>query len=182
MNKVEEAIYFATKAHMGQKRKTENIDMIFHPMTVGYMLKENGMKDECIIAGLLHDVVEDTKYTKQDVIENFGEEVFKIVEEVSEDKSIKDWKERKNQAIEKIKNASFSGKMVECADKVHNLETLYDLYLKEGPKVWNSFNTTKEEQKWYYTEMYNAVILNTNTNELMERYKTILNKVFKEVD
>lgn len=179
MNKVEKAIYFATKAHMGQKRKTENIDMIFHPMTVGFMLKDNNMKDECIIAGLLHDVIEDTKYTKQDVINEFGIEICNIVEEVSEDKSIKDWKKRKTQAIEKIKKASFNGKMVECADKIHNLETLYEIYLKEGEKVWENFNSTKEEQKWYYTQMYNAVILNTNTNELIKRYKIILNKVFE---
>lgn len=182
MNKVEQAIYFATKAHMGQKRKTENIDMIFHPMTVGYMLKDNKMEDECIIAGLLHDVIEDTKYTGQDVINEFGIEAYNIIEEVSEDKSIKNWKERKIKAIEKIKNASFNGKMVECADKIHNLETLYDIYLKEGQKVWDNFNSTKEEQKWYYTEMYNAVISGINTNDLIKRYEKILNKVFEEVE
>lgn len=178
MNKVEYAIYFATKAHMGQKRKTENIDMIFHPITVGYILKDNNMSDECIMAGFLHDVVEDTKYTKEDVINEFGINVYKIVEEVSEDKSIKNWKQRKILAIEKIKKASFEGKMVECADKIHNLDTLYEVWLEQGENVWNSFNSGKEEQKWYYTEMYKAVLNGIDTNDLIKRYETILNKLF----
>lgn len=180
MNKVEYAIYFATKAHMGQKRKTENVDMIFHPMTVGYILKENNMKDECIIAGFLHDVIEDTRYTKQDIINEFGMNVYKIIEEVSEDKKIKDWKQRKILAIEKIKQASFDGKMVECVDKIHNLETLYNIYLKEGESVWDNFNSTKDDQKWYYTKMYEAVINGIDTNDLIKRYKMILNKLFGE--
>ena len=180
MNKVEYAIYFATKAHMGQKRKTENIDMIFHPMTVGYMLKDNNMTQDCVIAGLLHDVIEDTKYTKEDVIKEFGINVYKIIEEVSEDKKIKDWKERKRLAIDKIKTASFEGKMVECADKIHNLETLYEIYLKQGETVWDSFNSTKDEQKWYYTKMYEAVLEGIDTNDMIERYRTIINKLFGE--
>ena len=170
MNKVEYAIYFATKAHMGQKRKTENIDMIFHPMTVGYILKDNNMTEECVIAGLLHDVIEYTKYTRDDVVTEFGIDVYKIIEEVSEDKKIKNWKERKKLAIEKIRQASFDGKMVECADKIHNLETLYDIYLNEGESVWNNFNSTKDDQKWYYTQMYEAVIEGIDTNDLVERY------------
>ena len=180
MNKVEYAIYFATKAHMGQKRKTEDIDMIFHPMTVGYMLKDNNMTQDCVTAGLLHDVIEDTKYTKEDIIKEFGTNVYKIIEEVSEDKKIKDWKERKRLAIDKIKRASFEGKMVECADKIHNLETLYDICFKKGESVWDSFNSTKDEQKWYYTKMYEAVIEGIDTNDITNRYKIIINKLFGE--
>ena len=58
------AIYFATKAHNGQKRKTEiDVDMIFHPFTVGMILQRANASTNCVIAGIWHDVVEDTKYT-----------------------------------------------------------------------------------------------------------------------
>ena len=59
---IDYAIYFATKAHTGQKRKSEkNVDMIFHPFTVGMILQRAGANTNCVIAGLLHDVVEDSK-------------------------------------------------------------------------------------------------------------------------
>jgi hypothetical protein len=71
------------------------------------------------------------------------------------------------------------GKLVECADKISNLESLYNLYQEEGEEVWKSFNKPKEEQKWYYTNMYQAVLMNTTEeNMLFDRYKRILNKVF----
>ena len=69
--------------------------------------------------------------------------------------------------------------IVECVDKISNLETLYALYKEEGEKVWESFNKPKEEQKWYYTNMYDAVLMNTTEeNKLFERYKKILDKLF----
>ena len=56
---------------------------------------------------------------------------------------------------------------------------LYALYKEEGEKVWESFNKPKEVQKWYYTSMYDAVLMNaTEENKLFERYKKILNKLF----
>ncbi len=177
MEKLDYAILFATKAHDGQRRKTDNVDMIFHPFTVGMMLKSYGMSDDCVIAGILHDVVEDTKYTIEDIKNIFGENVSKIVKEVTENKSLS-WEERKKESIEKMKSASLEGKMVACADKINNLETLYDLYKEKGEKVWEAFNRPYEKQKWYYTEMYNAITENAEYNELFERYNKILKNIF----
>lgn len=91
--------------------------------------------------------------------------------DISENKSLP-WKERKIEAINKIKTASMDGKLVECADKISNLESLYNLYQEEGEEVWKSFNKPKEEQKWYYTNMYQAVLMNTTEeNMLFDRNK-----------
>ena len=179
MDLIDYAIYFATRAHNGQKRKTDNnVDMIFHPFTVGMILQRAGANTNCVIAGILHDVVEDTKYTIEDIEKEFGIEIRNIVQEVSENKQL-EWKQRKQEAIDVIKNASIEGKLVECADKISNLECLYELYVEQGEKVWNSFNKPKEEQKWYYTNMYDAVIANTNEEyQLFDRYKKILQKLF----
>lgn len=179
MELIDYAIYFATKAHNGQKRKTEkDVDMIFHPFTVGMILQRANASTNAVIAGILHDVVEDTKYTIEDIVKEFGQDIANIVDEVSENKSL-EWKERKQEAIDKIKTASLDGKLVECADKISNLECLYSLYQEEGKNVWNSFNKPKEEQKWYYTNMYDAVIMNTDNNsDLFYRYKKILDKLF----
>lgn len=61
---------------------------------------------------------------------------------------------------------------MECADKISNLESLYNLYQEEGEEVWESFNKPKEEQKWYYTNMFQAVLMNTTEeNMLFDRNK-----------
>ena len=153
--------------------------MIFHPFTVGMMLQREGASTECVIAGILHDVVEDTKYSLEDIKKEFGDNIANIVFEVTEDKKL-EWKERKTSAINKIKTASLEGKLVECADKISNLETLYSLYEENGEEVWKSFNKPKEEQKWYYTNMYEAVIMNVKKeSKLFDRYKKVLEKLFK---
>lgn len=179
MELIDYAIYFATKAHNGQKRKSDiEVDMIFHPFTVGMILQRAGANTNCVIAGILHDVVEDTQYTIEDIEREFGPEVRKIVSEVSENKELK-WEDRKIEAINTIKTASIEGKLVECADKINNLECLYELYKEQGEEIWNSFKKQKENQKWYYTNMYQAIIANTNQqNPLFNRYQKILNEVF----
>lgn len=73
MERLDYAILFATKAHDGQRRKTDNVDMIFHPFTVGMILQRAGMNEDTVIAGILHDVVEDTKYTINDIEKIFVE-------------------------------------------------------------------------------------------------------------
>lgn len=83
MEKLDYAILFATKAHDGQRRKSDNVDMIFHPFTVGTILQRAGMDENTVIAGILHDVVEDTKYEIEDIENIFGKEVRKRVEEVT---------------------------------------------------------------------------------------------------
>lgn len=178
MEKLDYAILFATKAHDGQRRKSDNVSMIFHPFTVAMLLKNENMSEDCVIAGILHDVVEDTKYTLEDIENIFGRNIKNIVEEVSENKELL-WEERKRESIDKLKNASEEGKMLACADKVNNLETLYEIYIEKGEQTWNCFNRPKEYQKWYYTEIYNSIMNNFNENNLTKRYKNILDKLFK---
>lgn len=178
MEKLDYAILFATKAHDGQRRKTDNVNMIFHPFTVGMILQRENMDEDTVIAGILHDVVEDTKYTIEDIEDIFGKNVKDKISEVTENKAL-EWKERKKEAIEKVRNASFEGKMIESADKINNLESLYDLLKEKGEDIWKKFNKPYPDQKWYYTEMYKAVIENVEYNNLFKRYKTILDKVFK---
>lgn len=178
MEKLDYAILFATKAHDGQRRKTDNVNMIFHPFTVGMILQRENMDEDTVIAGILHDVVEDTKYTIEDIENIFGKSVKDKISEVTENKAL-EWKERKKEAIEKVRNASFEGKMIESADKINNLESLYDLLKEKGEDIWKKFNKPYPDQKWYYTEMYKAVIENVEYNNLFKRYKTILDKVFK---
>ncbi len=179
MDKVEKAIYFATKAHNGQNRKMEDVAMIFHPFTVGMILQRAGCCDDIIISGLLHDVIEDTPYTKEDIEKRFGKKIANIVDGVSESDKSLPWKVRKQETIDHVKDAGIEVKLVECADKINNLESIYIDLQREGEEVWSKFKRGREDQEWYHRNVYESIIANTDKKHpLFKRQKVLIKKVF----
>lgn len=177
---IEYAIYYATRAHKNQRRKVEDIDMIFHPFTVGMILQRNGCDEEIVAAGILHDVVEDTPYSFEDIEKDFGTTVMKYVYDASEpDKSL-EWEDRKTHTIEHIKTSPLGSKLIVACDKISNLEDLsdcIDLYGEE--KAWGALKRDKIKQKWYYTSVYESCIYGVDENlPIFKRYKQILNHLF----
>ena len=98
---IQKAIIFATKKHEGQKRKGTDIPYIIHPMEVMQILTAMDCSQNVIIAGILHDTLEDTDTTPEEIKEVFGNAVLAIVQTESEDKS-KTWKERKQRTVDEI--------------------------------------------------------------------------------
>ena len=157
-DKIEYAIYYATKAHKDQRRKIEDIDMIFHPYTVGMILQRNNCDENIVAAGILHDVVEDTEHTFDDIEREFGKKIRDYVYDASEpDKSL-EWEERKKHTIEQIKNAPLGSKLIVACDKISNLEDMEDSIEIYGKSAWNALKRNKEVQKWYYTSVYESCI------------------------
>jgi (p)ppGpp synthase/HD superfamily hydrolase len=153
---IHNAIIFATKKHEGQKRKGTDIPYIVHPMEVMQILIENGCDKAVVLAGILHDTLEDTETTPEEISSNFGGKVLKIVQSETEDKS-KSWKERKQATISHMYSASFESKQVCCADKLSNLRSIYADLKDIGEKVWDRFNAKKELIQWYYEEVLKAL-------------------------
>lgn len=177
-DKIEYAIYYATKAHKGQTRKVEDVDMIFHPFTVGMILQRCGCDEDVVSAGILHDVVEDTPHTFEDIEKEFGKKVRDYVYDSSELDKTLPWKERKIHTIEHIKNAPLGSKLIVACDKISNLEDALSNIEKYGEdKV---INRNPEEQKWYYTSVYNSCIEGVDENHpIFKRYKSVLERIFK---
>lgn len=176
-DKIEYAIYYATKAHKGQTRKMEDVDMIFHPFTVGMILQRNQCDEDIVTAGILHDVVEDTDKTFDDIEREFGKRVRDYVYDASEpDKSLP-WRQRKEHTIETIKNAPLGSKLIVACDKINNLEDALSNIEKYGEDI---ITKNFEEQKWYYTNVYESCIENVNREHpIFRRYKDVLEEVFK---
>jgi (p)ppGpp synthase/HD superfamily hydrolase len=149
---IHNAIIFAVRKHEGQKRKGTDIPYIVHPFEVMQILTENGCDKEVVIAGILHDTLEDTQTTPDEIKSEFGKAVLEIVQSESEDKS-KSWKERKQAAILHMYSASFESKLVCCADKLSNLRSIYADLKTIGEKVWERFNAKKGLIQWYYEEI-----------------------------
>ena len=151
------AIEVAAKAHRDQVRKGTDIPYISHPYAVGLLLSKAGYSDEQVIAGILHDTVEDTKMTLNDIHEQFGEEIATIVKGCSEpDKSLS-WEERKRHTIEFLKTATMETLMVSCADKLHNIRAMASDFKHMGDEVWNRFRRGKKEQAWYYQGLAKSI-------------------------
>ncbi|CAH1789239.1 unnamed protein product [Owenia fusiformis] len=117
---------FAAIKHKDQRRKdTDKTPYINHPIGVAYILtEEGGIADpEVIQAALLHDTVEDTECTLDEIKEHFGDHVAGIVDEVSDDKTLPKM-ERKRLQIEHASSCSPQAKLVKLADKLYNLRDL----------------------------------------------------------
>lgn len=182
MNIKEKAKKFAIKAHMGQVRKSEpDKPMIMHPISVGMMLEEYGYNDQVVAAGYLHDVVEDTKYTIEDIEKEFGKEIADLVMGASEpDKSLS-WEERKKHTIEETKTLPLRNKLIVCADKINNLEDMMIIFERNGKKDFSAFKRGEKDQKWYFTNVYESLINNEDKDlPIFKRLKNVIEIVFEE--
>ncbi|WP_017473819.1 HD domain-containing protein [Amphibacillus jilinensis] len=159
-NQLMRAISYAATKHDGQQRKVDHTPYIAHPYRVAMLLKEHGCDVNIVIAGLLHDIVEDTSGTFTEIKNLFGEEITELVRYVTEeDKKLK-WEERKQNSINKIEQAPFHVKLLVCADKIDNLQSMLDSEMLYGESMWQAFDRGKAYQQWYYQSMYNSVISN----------------------
>ena len=180
MSIIEKAKQFAIEAHKGQVRKSEKEKpMIIHPINTANILKEYGFDSNVVAAGYLHDVVEDTKYTIEDIEKEFGEDIKSLVEGNTEpDKSLS-WEERKKHTIEHVKNLDMRHKAVVCADKISNLEDLMTLFEKNGEYNFSAFKRGYDDQKWYHENVYKSLITNEDENNPMFiRYKELIDHIF----
>ena len=146
---LERALRLAAQAHEGQVRKGSPVPYIEHPMAVAMILDRAGFDEEVVVAGLLHDVVEDTHVTLDEIRSAFGDAVTEIVAGCSEIKldstgRKRPWSDRKRDHLEALKSANLPTRAVTLADKLHNLASIA-LDLAEGRPVWPSFNAPRED-------------------------------------
>lgn len=148
-SKFDFACRFATEKHSGQLRKGVKVPYIVHPYEVAQILRKNGADEATIIAGVLHDTVEDTNTNLSEIKQYFGEEVAMIVDYCTEKKSLP-YLERKFEHDQRIKSGPLKAKMVKCADCLSNLRSLY-IDAKNSNEIWKVFNASRQDvQKHYY--------------------------------
>jgi len=182
MKLIDLAIEIAAKAHGNQVRKGTDIPYVTHPFAVVIILLKAGCVDEVVIAGILHDTVEDTSITLDYIRDTFGEKVASIVEGCSEpDKSLT-WEERKRHTLEFLKTATPEVRLVACADKLHNIRTIAAEYKRIGDKVWSRFKRGKKEQEWYYQGLVKSLCENDNKGDnspLFQEFRSEVENLFR---
>jgi guanosine-3',5'-bis(diphosphate) 3'-pyrophosphohydrolase len=157
-DKLLEALEFASLAHHGQRRRGgEKVPYISHPAAVGMILLRGGFSEDVIIAGILHDVVEDTRFTAGDIEKKFGSRVRKLVEDVSEDKSLP-WRQRKQAYLDHLHVASPDALAISAADFLANTLSLKQNLEHHGVELL---------KEWYsYSD---SIIFNTQRLEILKQ-------------
>ena len=157
------AAHFAAQKHRDQRRKDKDISpYINHPISVAKIISKIGNVEdsEVLSAALLHDTLEDTKTTSEELIDNFGERVCSLVQEVTDDKTLPKL-ERKQRQIDHAKEISRDAAIIKLGDKIANVTDITNT----PPTGWDS-NRRLEYFDWAEKVINNCPQVNTS----LEKY------------
>jgi (p)ppGpp synthase/HD superfamily hydrolase len=162
---IKKAIVFSIKTHevyQKQKRKGKDIAYITHPLTVGLILARATASEDVIVAGILHDTIEDSidkkKVTRAMLAERFNKNVADLVDSVTEQPKDLEYEKRKLEAREHIKTFSHDSLLVKSADVISNVSEILEDYRKEGSKTFHRFNAPKEKVVRNYMETMEIIL------------------------
>lgn len=183
---IQKAVRFAIKTHevyQKQKRKGKDIPYVTHPLTVGLILAHAGANEAMIIAGILHDTVEDSvdekKVTIEMIEEKFGVEVAALVESVTETNKNLPWNERKKLALEHIESFSQDSVLVKSADVISNVTEILADYEAVGEELFKRFNASREETLANYIRVASALLHKWPESPLAGDLQEIINFLCK---
>jgi len=183
-SKIQQAILLAIETHeinKKQKRKGKDIPYITHPLTVGLILSLAGASEDLIIAGILHDTIEDSieenKVTKEIISEKFGENVSNLVLSITEQNKELPWETRKAEAMEHIKNFTNDSVLLKSADLISNVSEIKDDYDIGGNQIFDRFNAKKDKTLWSYGGIAEKLLNQWPESPLSEDLKNILEKI-----
>jgi len=169
-----QAVAFALTWHKEPRKKT-TIPYISHLMSVSSLVLEFGGTEDEAIAGLLHDVVEDTDASIADVRASFGDDVANIVAGCSETKFTdsfeveRPWKDRKDDYISHVQmqDTSSAVLLVSMADKLHNMQCIVHDYRRIGDELWQRFNPSagRDGTLWFYRTLADSFLIHANANQ-----------------
>ena len=154
---LDDAVHFAVDRHSGQLRKASGTPYILHPLEVAVIISGLTSDENVIAAGLLHDTVEDTDTSPEEIREKFGDRVAELVACDTEDKfaglsPADTWLERKRSTLRILSETTDPAvRIMWLADKLSNIRSFYRSFLENGESVWDHFNQRDPEMHaWYY--------------------------------
>ena len=183
---LDRAIIFAVQAHHNTERRGKGFPYIVHPMEAVEIVATITSDQELLAAAALHDTIEDTDVTVEDIRREFGERVAELVhaesdqftEGVSEEES---WHDRKQAAIDRLRDASHDAKIVAIGDKLSNMRTIYRDYQMIGDDLWNIFHVKdKASHEWHYRGLADSLSELRDTFAYQE-FVTLIDKVFGHI-
>lgn len=171
-----QAIDFAAQKHRDQRRKGRNCEpYINHPIEVAKLISEiGGISDiDILVAAILHDTIEDTDTTEEEISKMFGAEAASLVKEVTDDKSLSKT-DRKKLQVEHAPHLSRGAKIIKLADKISNIADIID----NPPDGWSN------ERRRDYVKWGRAVIagLKDSNAQLEDRFHVVAESAISTID
>ena len=160
---LDRAVVFAVHAHAGTGRRGKGYPYIVHPMEAVAIVATMTADQELLAAAALHDTVEDTAVTLEQIRAEFGERVASLVaaesdvmhEGMAEEAS---WHQRKQSAIDRLSKASHEAKIVALGDKLSNMRAIARDYAEIGDALWNRFHVKDpKDHEWHYRGLADAL-------------------------
>ena len=180
---LDRAIVFAVQAHAGTERRGKGFPYIVHPMEAMEIVATMTPDQELLAAAALHDTVEDTDVTIDQIRAEFGDRVASLVEAesdvmvegVSEEDS---WHARKQAAIDRLARAPHDAKMVALGDKLSNMRAIARDYAMQGDKLWALFHASDpKDHEWHYRGLADSLRELSGTFAFQE-FESLIDQVF----
>ncbi|MBR2266110.1 MAG: bifunctional (p)ppGpp synthetase/guanosine-3',5'-bis(diphosphate) 3'-pyrophosphohydrolase [Paludibacteraceae bacterium] len=181
---LDRAIIFAVKAHHNTERRGKGFPYIVHPMEAVEIVATITSDQELLAAAVLHDTIEDTNVTVEELRAEFGDRIANLVhaesdqftEGVSEEDS---WHDRKQAAIDRLASAPHDAKIVALGDKLSNMRAIARDYAIKGDALWQIFHVTdKTQHEWHYRGLAASLSELSDTFAYKE-FVSLINQVFK---
>ena len=180
---LDRAIVFAVGAHAGTERRGKGFPYIVHPLEAVTIVATMTNDQELLAAAALHDTVEDTDVTVEQIRAEFGNRIASLVEAETDIKMTdrpaeETWHERKQAAITRLGQASHDAKMVALGDKLSNMRAIARDYATQGNALWNLFRLNDpKEHEWRYRALAAALSELRDTFAYRE-FEQLINQVF----
>ena len=182
----DEAIKLAVNAHSGQTRKTDSSPYILHPMEVAAIVGDMTDDLDVLAAAVLHDAVEDTSISVDEIGSKLGERVARLVDAGTEDKRDgrppeETWKARKEASLKVLaESGDRDVKILWLGDKLANLNAIHRALVKDGEVVWQKFHQADpKEQGWYYRSAVDLLKTDLGDTPAWQRFDQLIKTVFE---
>ena len=180
----DKAAAFAIRAHAGTERRGKGFPYIIHPMEAAAIVSTITADQELLAAAVLHDTVEDTDVTEEDIRLEFGDRIARLVAAESDDPmshlpESATWHTRKQAAIDRLAAASHDAKIVAMGDKLSNMRAIAQDYETLGDQLWQRFHVTDiKEHEWHYRGLAASLAELADTHAYHE-FIDLIDQVFK---
>ena len=181
---LDRAIVFAVRAHAGTERRGKGFPYIVHPLEAVEIVATMTPDQELLAAAALHDTVEDTDVTIEQIRVEFGDRIASLVASESDIKvsgvsSEESWHIRKQAAIDRLAAASLDAKKVALGDKLSNMRAIARDYAMQGDALWNLFRVKdRKDHEWHYRGLADA-LRDLHDTFAYKEFEQLINQVFR---
>ena len=186
---LDRAIVFAVQAHHNSERRGKGFPYIVHPLEAVEIVATMTTDQELLAAAALHDTIEDTDVTVEQLREVFGDRIANLVHAESDqidgvlfngENEEQTWHARKQAAMDRLAKASHDAKIVAMGDKLSNMRAIWRDYQTKGDELWKIFHCSdKAAHEWHYRGLAESLKELEDTFAYQE-FVRLINEVFSE--